>query len=69
MTVKLAVPETRTRRFIERWAPFSISVNMAVSFQPFDSIELRATLGMDRELRSHMLLLRPSVWRLVLLFG
>ncbi|MBD5479646.1 MAG: hypothetical protein HDR08_16410 [Lachnospiraceae bacterium] len=58
MLVELAVTETGTRRFIERWAPFSVSANVAVPFRPFDSMELRATLGMDRERGSHIL---PSV--------
>ena len=58
MPVKLAVAKTGTRRFIERWVPCSISVNMAIFSQTFDSMELRATLGMDREQGSHIL---PSV--------
>lgn len=35
-----------TRRFIERWAPVSISVNTAVSFRYFAVMEL---VGSDRE--------------------
>ena len=58
MLAELAVTGTETRHFIERWMLFSISVNVAVLFQSFDSMELRATLGMDREWGSHIL---PSV--------
>lgn len=46
MATELAVIETGTRRFIERWVPFSISVNTAVLLQPFAAMELGRS---DRE--------------------
>ena len=48
-TAELAVTETGTRRFIGRQAPFSISVNTAVHFQPFAAME---SGRLDRELES-----------------
>ena len=43
----LPVTEAGTRRFIERWAPFSNSVNVAVPLQTFAAMELSATLGIS----------------------
>ncbi len=46
MATELSVTETWTRRFIERWAPFSISVNTAVPLQFLAVMELGRS---DRE--------------------
>jgi len=43
MSAEMAVTWKGTRRFIERWVPFSISENAAVSCQSFAAMDLEVT--------------------------
>jgi len=49
MSAEMAVTWKGMRRFIERWAPFSISENAAVSCQSFAAMDLEVTQNADGE--------------------